>query len=83
MERSNDGETPSFNPATLQAVARAIDDAWDKVQRSGSPFAGDFYARTVRAFLVRRINQMAHSGETDMRRLSEDAILFFAQTYKE
>jgi hypothetical protein len=49
---------------------------------SGSTFARPFYARAVREVLAHRIVEMAQGGETDVHRLSEDAMLFLAENYK-
>jgi hypothetical protein len=86
MEQNNEQPkelTRSFNPETRQILSLAVQDACDRIRRSGSTYAEPFYARIVRAILVRRINKNLLSGEKDVRRLSDDAILFLTQTYKE
>ena len=71
-----------FGPETIKNLALALDDAWDRIQKSDGSCAGPFYARTVRAVLARRINKMVQWGELDVRRLSDDAVLFLAKNYK-
>jgi hypothetical protein len=60
----------------------ALDDAWDRVVKSGSTFARPFYARAIREVLAHRRIEMAQGGESDVHRLSEDAVLFLAENYK-
>ena len=44
-----------FDPEAIQVLASALDDAWDRVQKSGSRFARPAYARAVREVVAKRI----------------------------
>ena len=37
-----------FDPDTIKIVAQALDDAWDKIEKSGSQFAWPAYANATR-----------------------------------
>ena len=42
-----------FDPETIKIVAQAFDDAWDKIEKSGSGFARPAYANATREYLCR------------------------------
>jgi hypothetical protein len=73
----------SFDPEALRILSMALDDAWDRIKNFGSAFARPFYARAVREVLAHRIIEVAQCSEMDVRRLSDDAVRFLAETYKE
>ena len=73
----------SFDPEALQILSMALDDAWDRIKNSGSTFARPSYARAVREVLAHRIIEMAQCGEMEVHRLSDDAVRFLTETYKE
>ena len=73
----------SFDPEALRILATALDDAWDRIKNSGSTFARPSYARAVREVLAHRIIEMAQCGEMEVHRLSDDAVRFLTETYKE
>ena len=70
-----------FDPEAIRILSLALDDAWDRIENSGSTFSRAFYARAVREVLAHRIIEMAQGGETDVRRLSNDAVRFLAENY--
>ena len=56
-----------FDPEAIQVLASALDDAWDRIQKSGSRFARPAYARAVREVVAKRIIEAAQRGEKDKR----------------
>ena len=62
-------------------LASALDDAWDRIQKSGSRFARLAYARTTREVLAKRIIEAAQRGEKDKFKLAADAVKFLAANY--
>jgi hypothetical protein len=63
-----------FDPATIEILKIAIDDAWREIQNDGGPLARPVYARITRAVITKRITEMANRGERDRRKLSEHGI---------
>jgi hypothetical protein len=70
-----------FDPEAIQVLASALDDAWDRVQKSGSRFARPAYARAMREVLAKRIIEAAQRGEKDKLKLAVDAVKFLAANY--
>ena len=71
-----------FDPETVKIVSVAFDDAWKKIQQSGSVFARPAYASAMREEIAKHIIDVAGCGEMDQHRLSEDAIEFLAANYR-
>ena len=71
-----------FDPETVKIVSVAFDDAWKKIQQSGSEFARPAYANAMREEIAKHVIDMAGRGEMDQRKLSEDAIEFLAANYR-
>jgi hypothetical protein len=72
-----------FDPETIEVLASAFDDAWDRIQKSGSRFARPGYSRATREVIARRIVEMAQQGVKDPQRLIDDAVRFLAENYKD
>ena len=70
-----------FGPEDIEILASALEDAWGKVQKSGSRFARPGYARAIREVLAKRIVERAQRGEKDNRKLAADALKFLATNY--
>ena len=70
-----------FDPEDIEILASALEDAWGKVQKSGSRFARPGYARAIREVLAKRIVEKAQRGEKDNRKLAADALKFLATNY--
>jgi hypothetical protein len=70
-----------FYPEAIQVLASALDDAWDRIQKSGSRFARPAYARAMREVLAKRIIEAAQRGEKDKFKLAADAVKFLAANY--
>jgi hypothetical protein len=51
-----------------------FDAAWDTIQKSGSPLAGETQAAITRERLAKRIIEMGQKGERHHQRLVEDAL---------
>ena len=73
----------SFDPEAIKMLPSAFDGAWEAVQRSGSTLSRPPYAGAIREVLAKRIIELAQSGQTDPRRLSEDALEFLAMNYRD
>jgi hypothetical protein len=70
-----------FDPETIQVLAAAFDDAWERIQRSGSRFARPGYSRAMREVIARRIIEMAQQGLKDPQALAEDSVRFLTANY--
>jgi hypothetical protein len=73
----------SFDPEAVETLSAAFDDAWEKIKQSGSTLARPAYERGAREVLAKCIIEMAQRGERDQRHLSESALQFLAQNYKQ
>jgi hypothetical protein len=73
----------SFDPEAVETLSAAFDDAWNTVKQSGSTFARPAYERGAREILAKCIIEMAQRGERDPHNLSEMAVRFLAQNYKQ
>jgi hypothetical protein len=73
----------SFDPEAVEILSAAFDDAWEQIKQSGSALARPAYERGAREILAKCIIDMAQQGERDRRLLSEAAIKFLAQNYKQ
>jgi len=73
----------SFDPEAVKMLVSAFDDAWEAVQRSGGTLSRPPYAAAVREVLAKRIIEMAQRGQTNPRRLREDALQFLAMNYRD
>ena len=63
-----------FDPATIEILKNAIEDAWREIQNVGGPLARPVYARITRAVITKRITEMAKRGERDPRKLSNQKV---------
>jgi hypothetical protein len=72
-----------FDPEIIQVLASAFDDAWDRIEKSGSVFARPGYSRAIREVIAKRIVEMAQQGVTDPQALAEDAVRFVRANYKD
>jgi hypothetical protein len=73
----------SFDPEAVEILSAAFDDAWEQIKQSGSDFARPAYERGAREVLAKYIIERAQRGERDRRQLSETAVKFMAQNYKQ
>jgi len=72
-----------FDPEIIQMLASAFDDAWDRIEKSGSRFARPGYSGAMGEVIARRIVEMAQQGVTDPQALAEDAVRFVQANYKD
>jgi hypothetical protein len=74
----------AFDPDSIQILASALDDAWDRIEKSGSRFAGPAYSRAMREVIAKRIIEMAQRGDAkDPQPLADDAVRFFVDNYND
>jgi hypothetical protein len=71
-----------FDPEAISVLADAVDDAWDRLRRSGSECVRPAYARVMREVVARRIIEMAQRGTRDPQKLAEGALRFLATNYR-
>jgi hypothetical protein len=72
-----------FDPETIQLLAAAFDDAWDRIEKSGSRFARPAYSRATREVIAKRIIDMAQQGVIDPQTLAADSVQFLSDNYRE
>lgn len=72
-----------FDPETIQVLASALDDAWSRIENSGSRFARPAYSRAMREVIAKRIIEMAQQGVKDPRTLADDAVRFLSANYSD
>ena len=73
----------AFTPETIQILAAALDEAWERLRQSGSPLARPAYSRAMREVVAKRIIEMAQRGVQDREALVTDALRFVAANYEE
>jgi hypothetical protein len=72
----------AFAPETIQILATALDEAWERLRQSGSPLARPAYSRAMREAVAKRIIEMAQRGVQDREALVEDAVRFVTANYE-
>jgi hypothetical protein len=73
----------AFAPETIEILAAALDEAWERVEKSGSGLVRPAYSRVMREVVAKRIMEMAQRGVQDHVTLVEDALRFVAANYGE
>ncbi len=73
----------SFDPETIEMLGGAFDDAWLTIKRSDSTLARPAYERGAREVLAKCIIELAQRGERNRGNLSDSAVQFLAQNYKQ
>ena len=73
----------AFDPESIQVLASALDDAWDRIQKSGSRLARPAYSHAMREVIAKRIIEMAQRGANDPQTLADDAVRFIAANYND
>lgn len=71
----------AFDPEVIETLAAAFEEAWQKIERSGSTFASPRYRRAAQEIVARRIIEMAQNGEREPAFLAEDAVAYLALSY--
>ena len=54
-----------FTPETIQILAAALDEAWERLRQSGSRLTRPAYSRAMREVVAKRIMEMARRGVED------------------
>jgi len=67
-----------FDPELIDVMASALDDAWNRIEKSGSRFARPGYARAMREVLAKRVTETAQKGVKDPIEFADDAVQFSA-----
>jgi hypothetical protein len=73
----------AFTPETIQILADALDEDWERLGQSGSRLARPAYARAMREVVAKRIIEMAQRGVEDREALVADALRFIAANYEQ
>ena len=70
-----------FDPEFIHVLATAFDNAWNKIEKSGSRFARPGYARAMREVIAKHIIETAQRGVKDPSVLADDAVQFLTANY--
>jgi hypothetical protein len=76
-------ESAVFDPESVQVLASALDDAWARIEKTGSRFARPAYSRVMREVVAKRIIEVAQRGVRDPQKLAADAVKFVSTNYVE
>jgi hypothetical protein len=71
----------AFAPETIEILAAALDETWERLEKSGSRLTRPAYSRVMREVVAKRIMELAQRGEQDRETLVEDALLFVVANY--
>jgi len=74
-------EQSSFDPEFIDKLAAAYEDAWKRIETSGSTFARPRYRKVAQEIIARRIIDMAQRGEIETNKLADDAVDYLSQSY--
>jgi hypothetical protein len=74
-------EKSDFDPEFIKTLVSAYEDAWHKVEKSGSIFASPRYRRVAQEIIAKRIIDMAQRGEIEPAQLADDAVTYLSQSY--
>ena len=66
----------AFAPETIEILAVALEETWERLQRSGSRLTRRAYSRVMREVIPKRIVETAQCGVQDREALVTDAIQF-------
>ena len=73
----------AFTPESIQILAAALDEAWERLRQSGSRLTRPAYSRAMREVVAKRIMELAQRGVQDREALVTDALRFVAANYEE
>ena len=73
----------AFTPETIQILAAALDEAWERLRQSGSRLTRPAYSRAMREVVAKRIMEMAQRGVQDRKTLVEDGLRFVTANYEQ
>jgi hypothetical protein len=83
VEILNFSQETAFGPETIQILAAALDEAWERLRQSGSRLARPAYSRVMREVVAKRIMEMAQRGVQDREALVADALRFITANYEQ
>ena len=63
---------PTFEPATIQMMANAVDEAWTIMEANGD--VGRQNPQEMKLALAKRVIELASSGDYDARTLRDTAV---------
>jgi hypothetical protein len=67
-----------LDPEAVAILSAALEDAWDRLLRSGSECTRPAYARAMREVLAKRVFDLAQRGVMDQKELADGAVRFLA-----
>jgi hypothetical protein len=73
----------AFAPETIEILAAALEEAWERLQKAGSRLTRPAYSSVMREVVAKRILEMAQRGVQDREALVTDAIQFIAANYEQ
>jgi len=73
----------AFTPETIEILAAALDEVWERMRQSGSRLTRPAYSRVMREVVAKRIMEMAQRGAEDREALVEDALRFITANYEQ
>ena len=65
----------AFEPETIEILVSVFENAWEKVEQSGSKLASPRYKRAAQEIIAKRIIDMAQHGERTCRLAGSVAVL--------
>jgi hypothetical protein len=71
----------AFDPEVIATLVAAYEDAWQKIEQSGSTFASPRYRRAAKEIVAKRIIEMAQRGEREPTHLANDAVAYLTHSY--
>jgi hypothetical protein len=71
----------AFDPEFIETLVSAFENAWLKVEQSGSTYASPRYKRAAQEIIAKRIIEMAQRGEREPAQLADDAVSYLDRSY--
>jgi hypothetical protein len=71
----------AFEPETIDMLASVFENAWQKVEQSGSKLASPRYKRAAQEIIAKRIIEMAKDGKREPGELADDAVAYLERSY--
>jgi hypothetical protein len=73
----------AFTPETIEILAAALDEVWERMRQSGGRLTRPAYSRVMREVVAKRIMEMAQRGVEVGEALVEDALRFITANYEQ
>ena len=70
-----------FDPEAICILSQALEDAWYRIEASGSSLARPAYAKAMREVMAKHIIEEAQRGQHDGSELSSSAVRFLNTNY--